>query len=237
MGKTYAARRYAQWDVFEPLLSAHGVVIPPSFAADCPIPRTALYTPRVTATPKSIEHDLALLQWGLQLIADAARADSQEMSSRSAVVRPDALDLLIIDEVDRCSQISLEVLRDLFDRYPFGLVLLGRTDRARQLLTHHPVASRVGVLHEYRALSRADARQCIAQQVQALGLSIEEPAVSALFQKTGGNFRKMYLVLAHLDSMARRAGPFEVTNGDIEEAVGLLLTEKHVQALHQHWQS
>lgn len=233
VGKTYAARRYAQWDVFEPLLSGHGVVVPPSFATDCPIPRTAFYTPRATATPKSIEHDLALLQWGLQLIADAARVGRQETEPQSARVRPDALDLLVIDEVDRCSHISLEVLRDLFDWYPVGLVLIGRTDRARQLLNHHPVASRVGVLHAFRALGHLDARQFLTQQVHTLGFSLEEQGLEAFVQKTGGNFRKMYLVLAHLDYMAQRCGPFVVTREAIEEAVARLLNEQHVQALQQ----
>ncbi|MBV9232089.1 MAG: AAA family ATPase [Chloroflexi bacterium] len=121
VGKTKAAHRYAQWDLFGPLLSAQGMVVPPSFASDCPLPRTALYTPRPTATPKSIEQDLVLLQWGMQMIADAARSRSEEMQPRSAALCPGAVDLLVVDEVERCSHISLEVLRDLFDRYPVGL--------------------------------------------------------------------------------------------------------------------
>jgi DNA polymerase III delta subunit len=133
--------------------------------------------------------------------------------------------------VDRCSHISLEVLRDLFDRYPVGSVLLSRTDRIRHLLNHHPVAERAGVLHEFCALGDSDARLFITQQVHSLGLSLEEQALEAFIQKTRGNFRKIYLVLAHLDYMAARHGPFTVTAGELEEAVARLLTEKSVQAL------
>jgi DNA polymerase III delta subunit len=143
------------------------------------------------------------------------------------------VDLLVVDEVDRCSHISLEVLRDLFDRYPVGLVLLSRTDRVKHLLNQHPVARRVGVLHEFCALGSSDARLFITQQVQALGLSLEEQALKAFIQKTGGNFRDIYLVLAHLDSMAARHGPFTVTVNELEEAVARLLTEKNVQALQR----
>jgi DNA transposition AAA+ family ATPase len=231
VGKTTAAHRYAQWDLFKPLLSAQGMVVPPSFAADCPIPRTAFYTVRPTATPKSIEQDLILLQWGMQMIADAARSRSEEIQPRSAAVRPDSVDLLVVDEVDRCSHISLEVLRDLFDRYPVGLVLLSRTDRIRHLLNHHPVAERAGVLHEFCALGDSDARLFITQQVHSLGLSLEEQALEAFIQKTRGNFRKIYLLLAHLDYMVARHGPFTVTVNELEEAVARLLTEKSVQAL------
>lgn len=233
VGKTKAAQRYAQWDLFGPLLSAQGMVVPPSFAEDSPIPRTAFYTPRATATPKGIEQDLVLLQWGMQMIADAARSRSQETQPRSAALRPGAVDLLVVDEVDRCSHISLEVLRDLFDRYPVGLVLLSRTDRVRQLLNQHPVAARVGVLHEFCALGSSDAGLFITQQVHSLGLSLEEQALEAFIQKTGGNLRKISLVLAHLDAMAARHGAFTVTVNELEEAVARLLNEKNVQALQR----
>jgi DNA transposition AAA+ family ATPase len=233
VGKTSAARHYAQWEYFEPLLSANGMVVSPTFSSDVPMPRTAFYTPRVTATPKNIEQDLAMLQWGLQMIAKAALGVEQEMVPESGLVRVTSVDLLIVDEVERCSHISLEVLRDLFDRYPIGLVLLSRTDRAKQLLKQHPVASRVGVMHEFCTASKEDASVFLREQVRSSGLSIEEAALKTCVKKTEGNFRKMYLVLTHLDSMARRDGPFTVTDDEIEEVEARLLTERNVVALQE----
>jgi DNA transposition AAA+ family ATPase len=233
VGKTSAARHYAQWESFEPLLSANGVVVSPEFSSDVPMPRTALYTPRVTATPKSIEQDLAMLLWGLQMIADAAGSVVQERVPRSGPVRVEGVDLLVVDEVDRCTQISLEVLRDLFDRYPIGVVLLGRTAYARRLLNQHPVASRVGILHEFCAASKVEASAFLQEQVRALGLAIEESALESCVQKTQGNFRKIYLVLTYLDVMARRHGAFTVTTNEIDEAMARLLSAKNVQALIQ----
>lgn len=140
------------------------------------MPRTAFYTPRVTATPKNIEQDLAMLLWGLQMIADAAGSVVQETGAtgpKSGPVRVggrvDGVDLLVVDEVERCSHISLEVLRELFDRYPIGLVFLGRTAYARQLLNQHPVASRVGVLHEFCAASKAEASAFLHEQMRSSG--------------------------------------------------------------------
>lgn len=237
VGKTWAARHYAQWEYFEPLLSANGVVVSPTFSSDVPMPRTAFYTPRVIATPKNIEQDLAMLLWGLQMIADAAGdvagSVMQEAVPKSGPVRVTSVDLLVVDEVDRCSHISLEVLRDLFDRYPIGLVLLGRTDYARKLLNQHPVASRVGVLHKFCVPSKVDASAFMQEQVRLLGLSIEESALDVCMQKTEGNFRKIYLVLTHLDAMARRHGAFTVTVSEIDEAMARLLTAKNVEALLQ----
>jgi DNA transposition AAA+ family ATPase len=53
VGKTRAARQYAQWDLLQPLLSPHSV----SFSPESPIPRTAFYSvPRNnTAVRKKIE--------------------------------------------------------------------------------------------------------------------------------------------------------------------------------------
>jgi hypothetical protein len=52
-------------------------------------------------------------------------------------------------------------------------------------------------------------------------------------QKTQGNFRKIYLVLTHLDVMARRHGAFTVTTNEMDEAMARLLSAKNVQALIQ----
>ncbi len=73
----------------------------------------------------------------------------------------------------------------------------------------------------------------IREQVRALGLSIEESALDVYLEKTRGNLSKIYLVLTHLDSLARRDGPFTVTDDDIEEVEARLLTEKNVLALQE----
>jgi len=202
VGKTWAARQYAQWDVFEPLLSAHGV----AFSAESPVPRTAFYTPRATATPKSIEQDLGLLLWGLQMIAEHASTVAQETLATPVFIRPDVVDVLIVDEVDGLSQASLEVLRDVFDRSRLGLVLLGRSGSAARLLKMPALASRVGVLHAFGALGKQDTRKLLEQQVQRLRLPVEEEAVDVFVQKTQGNFQVMYLVLCHLDYLLDRHG-------------------------------
>ncbi|GHO68453.1 hypothetical protein KSC_073450 [Ktedonobacter sp. SOSP1-52] len=49
-------------------------------------------------------------------------------------IRPEVVDLLIVDEVDGLLWESLEVLRDLSDRSRLGLVLLGRPRSAERLV-------------------------------------------------------------------------------------------------------
>ena len=227
VGKTWAAREYAQWDIFGPLLSARGVAFP----AECPIPRTALYAPRATATPKGVEQDVALLLWGLQMIADHGSAVAQEMAATPVVIRPDVVDVLIVDEVDGLSHASLEVLRDVFDRSRLGMVLLGRSGSAERLQKMAALASRVGVLHGFGALGKQDTRKLLEQQVQRLGLPVHDEAVDAFVQKTQGNFQMMYLVVCHLDYLLLRHGVFMVTKEVVEEAIDRLLTQRNVQRL------
>ena len=227
VGKTWAARQYAQWDVFEPVLSAHGV----SFSPESPMPRTAFYTPRATATPKSIEQDLALLLWGLQMIGDHASTLVQEALPTPVALRRDVVGVLIVDEVDGLSPACLEVLRDVFDRSGLGLVLLGRAGSAERLLKMSALASRVGVLHEFGTLGKADTRKLLEQQLQRLGLPVADEAVDAFVERTRGNLQVMHLALCHLDYLASRHGVFTVTRDEVEEAMDRLLNQRNVQRL------
>jgi DNA transposition AAA+ family ATPase len=229
VGKTRAAREYAQWEVFELLLSVHGV----TFSAEGPMPRTAFYTPKPTATPKSIEQDLALLLWGLQMLADHASTVAQEARASSIAIRPDVVDLLIVDEVDGLSWESLEVLRDLTDRSCVGLVLLGRPASAERLVKLSALSSRGGVLHAFATLGKQDTRALLEQQVQRLGLPIEDEAAEMFVQETRGNFQVMYLVCCHLDYLLSRYGVFTVTKDVVGEAMDRLFTQRNVRRLRE----
>lgn len=230
VGKTWAARQYAQWDVFGPLLSAHGVSFPP----ECPIPQTAFYTPKSTVTPKSLEQDLALLLWSLQLLADHALPGGQEALPLSGRLRPAVVNMLIVDEVDRLSHPCLAVLQDVFERERLCLVLLGRSGSAARLLRVDALASQTGVLHPFRTLEKVEIHTFLEQQVQRLGLSVKAEAVEVFTKKTRGNLRTMRLVLQHLDYMVERQGAFLVTGDVIEEAVGRLMNEKNVLLLRDN---
>lgn len=225
VGKTWAARRYAQWDLLEPLLSPHSV----SFSPESPIPRTAFYTPKSTVTPKKVEQDLAFLRWGLQMIADHGRAQAPQTLSMPVLVRPDVVNLLIVDEVDGLSSGCLSVLRDVFDQDRVSLVLLGRSGCAERLLNEDALASRVGVLHTFGTLERPDTRKLLEQQLQGMKLVIEDEAVEVFIEKTRGNFQAMRLVLDHIHLMVDRHGAFPVTGDVIEEAVDRLFTKRNVQ--------
>src|SRR6266700_770007 len=79
VGKTVAARLYAEWDAIERLLTRTGVRMPVQ-VAERPYPRVAFYTPGRTVKPKQIENDVTLLVWSLQNLEKIALHQQLEVS-------------------------------------------------------------------------------------------------------------------------------------------------------------
>jgi hypothetical protein len=229
VGKTWAARHYANWDLIEPLLSVHGGEAMSSFSPTSPIPRTAFYRVPVMATTKKIERDLARLHQDLQLIADQTRMQQHLVPLLQTNVSSRGCDLTVVDEVDRLSDASLQVLCDLFDQRRMGLVLLVRTLGGKWRLDQHPLVSRIGMLHEFCALDQSDTCLFLEQQLQDMGLTLGEKAVEVFMQRTRGNFQMMSHVLMHLNMMVHRRGVFTVTGDVIEEVAARLPFRRNAQ--------
>ncbi len=193
------------------------MVSPPDDSPDRPMFRMALYTPRATDTPKKVERDLAALFWHLQRLIDAGPIPKGEPPPVPASVSSLGVDLLIVDEVRRLSPVGLEVLQDLFDRNSLGLVFLAHPGWEKTSASQHLFASRLGMLHAFRALDLHDGHRFFEAQVQRLGLRVEEDAEEVFLQKTRGNVAAMRLILQHLLFLAQRREAFLVTGAVIEE--------------------
>ncbi|WP_255553276.1 AAA family ATPase [Ktedonobacter sp. SOSP1-52] len=184
VGKTQAARRYSQWDVIEPRLARH-VLSPDDLNEAEVVPRTAFYTPEVTATPKRTEQDVALLRWEIQQMADMAVArdmgkDGEDVPT-SGYIRPGQVDLLMVDEANRLCPVSLEMLRDVFDRGQMGLVLVGRPGLERMVRSIAPLASRVGMRLEFAGLNAQELDVLLQRYIQGAGVEIDEEAGECYF--------------------------------------------------------
>ena len=235
VGKTKAARQYTQWDLVEPFFLTHGRGIEPYFSPDCPPPRTAYYWPRSTVTPKGFERELSLLLWSVQMLVDSARGLNREERSLSSRIRPNGIDLLVVDEVDRLPSGCLEVLRDFRARFRFGLMLVVRPAGLSRLWHVGPLASQGGVVHLFQSLSQGATRQILVRQVQQWGVKVDEKGLEVFVDRTQGHFATMANVLEQLSYLIDHRGVVTLTGEIVDLAVSMIMTKQTIQKVQGYF--
>ena len=117
---------------------------------------------------------------------------------------PDYVKLIIVDEADRLNMITIEHLRDLYDRHGFGLVLIGMPGIEKRLARYAQLYSRIGFAHEFRTLSDEEMLFILEHHWEQLGLKLSSSdftdmeAVSAIVRITRGNFRLLHRLFTQI---------------------------------------
>jgi DNA transposition AAA+ family ATPase len=218
VGKTLSARHYAHWHLVEehdPFDYHH--LIPQELAA-C---RTLLYTPGVTNTPRSVRTDIAEGQMTLRgLVGRAGRMPEDTLE----VEYHESCELILVDEADRLKMPSLEMLRDLYDRQEFGLVLIGMPGLEKRLTRYPQLYSRVGFAHAFRPLSQEEMYFILQHHWAQLGRELEptqftdQEAVAAIIRITAGNFRLLNRLVAQIRRITQLNGLRTITREVVEAA-------------------
>lgn len=184
--------------------------------------RTVLYTSPVTNSPRRIAADIEDLVAGLEYAALLAAGQEARWSAR--LQESTRTELVIIDEADRLGTLSLEQVRDLYDRWGFAVVLIGMPGIEKRLARYAQLYSRVGFVHPFRPLGPEEVTFLLTRHWQRLGLALsvedftDTEALAAVIRITGGNFRLLHRLLTQVERILRINELRTVTSEVVEAA-------------------
>jgi len=229
VGKTLSARRHAHWDLAEPLLHTWGPRAPSDAQVYAALARsrTVFYTPTVGGTLRELRKDLHLMTSRVDsCIEQHHRLNSDGQRS---VARDSMIELIIIDEAERLSTSALEHLRDMFDRTPIGLMLIGMPGIEKRLARYPQLYSRVGFAHHYRPLQDDELTFVLTRHWRQLGLSLDSTdftdtqAMAAISRITRGNFRLLHRLFVQMERILRMNELHVITEDVVEAARSTLV--------------
>jgi DNA transposition AAA+ family ATPase len=116
----------------------------------------------------------------------------------------DPTTLIVVDEADRLAMNSLEQLRSIFDHSGLGMVLIGMPGIEKRIARYPQLFSRIGFVHEFRALPDADIQALFDQRWTPVGIHLpaSPPApevIAAVIRLTRGNFRLLVRLLTQME--------------------------------------
>jgi DNA transposition AAA+ family ATPase len=199
VGKTLSARRYAHWDMTEPLLEnwRHGDPAEAEIHAALARSRTIFHTPTVVGTLRDLRETLEQRIIRVELCIDN-HLHRDETGCRVIKIGDGLVEMLIFDEAERLSVTALEFIRDLFDRKGVGVILIGMPGMEKRLSRYPQLYSRVGFAHHYRALAGDELTFVLTRHWRSLGINLDDAdftdaqAITSIARITGGNFRLLH---------------------------------------------
>lgn len=230
VGKTLSARHFAHWDLIEKLSAEITRFVREDEPVSPPPPpevleyRTAVYTPDVDNNPSRIYGGVNQVRTNLGRVIEKAMWAQKGVEDYYFDNTVDKFaELLIVDEADRLKMSGLETVRDIYDRKHLGLVLIGMPGIEKRLARYPQFYSRVGFVHEYKALSVAEMRFILEHKWEQLGLTLkpddftDSEAMATITRITGGNFRLIQRLFAQIERIMQ-INELKVVTKEVVEA-------------------
>ncbi len=205
VGKTFAANYYAKWRSIEQAYSIEKLDDETKVEVkEC---KAVFHTAEVTNTPKRISQDIyqKIFQFGNTVAKAEGKTELNELLLGVDKTCP----LVIVDEADNLTHQSLEQLRGMYDKYRFGLILVGMPGIEKRLSRYPQLYSRVGFAHQFRPLSEDEMMFIFEKQWNALGLELNKnqfsdvEAVKTIARITNGNFRLIHRMFAQIQRLQK----------------------------------
>lgn len=228
VGKTLSARRFAYWDLVEPLIEPWDVRSPADASVHAALSRsrTVFHSPTVTGTLRDLRDTLALsiVRVGLCIEEHVGRDTVPRTPNTNRHV-----EMLIIDETERLPTPAIELIRDIFDRTGMGVILIGMPGMEKRLSRYPQLYSRVGFAHHYRPLQGDELAFVLARHWRRLGLALDDTdftdtqAIASIARVTGGNFRLLQRLFVQIGRILKINGLSTITNDVVEAARSTLV--------------
>lgn len=192
VGKSFAAEHYLNWDD-QIVVSSFVEHLPSTIIEKVKNCRGVLMIAPVVNSPKIVQDRIKRGIEGFGVARDRMRGETNIVTL--IYDAPKLCPLVVVDEADRLDIRSLEQLRDMYDEYKFGLVLIGMPGIERRLSRYPQLYSRIGFRHEFKHLSQDEMKYILAKLWKKVGLACSEDnfndveAVNTFIRITNGNFR------------------------------------------------
>jgi DNA transposition AAA+ family ATPase len=229
VGKTLSARRYAHWDLAEPLIEGWGVreAVDAGVQAALSRSRTVFHTASVLGTLRDLRDDMAnTLVIVSRCIEEQLRSEDIEVRRRD-VHR--LVEMVIVDETERLSTTAIELIRDIFDRTGMGVILIGMPGMEKRLSRYPQLYSCVGFAHHYRPLQGDELSFVLTRHWRRLGLALDAAdftdaqAIASIARITGGNFRLLNRLFVQIGRILKINGLSVITDDVVEAARSTLV--------------
>jgi len=221
VGKTAAAKRYAQWHTVEiNLQGRQRRLLNPEALAKA---NKLFFLPTITISAPKLKSELTILKNRFDDSVERAIEWTSPADWAAAWRKPHA-ELIIVDEAHRLKYEALEQLRDLQERWNVGIVLIGDPGMDRRLERQPHFSHRVAFVHQYRQLNLDEARLFIDRKLEELGLSKPESDLySVIYWYTQGNFRMLNNLFLQMARLLKINAMTEITRDLIDTAREILL--------------
>ncbi len=224
VGKTLSARRYAHWDIAEPLLTnwRYDDLADAEVHAALARSRTVFHTPAVLGTLRDLRKTLETNILRVELCIDS-HLHRNETECRVIQIGDGLVEMLIFDEAERLSVTALEFIRDIFDRTGVGVILIGMPGMEKRLSRYPQFYSRLGFAHHYRTLAGDELTFVLTRHWRSLGLNLDDAdftdaqAVASITRITGGNFRLLHRLFVQIERIMK-INELTVITDDVVEA-------------------
>jgi DNA transposition AAA+ family ATPase len=133
-------------------------------------------------------------------------------------------ELILVDEADRLKLLPLEQVRDIYDRGGMGIVLIGMPGLQKRLSRYPQLYSRVGFVHEFRALSSVELEFVLQHKWHELGLTISPndfegvEVMASIARITNGNFRLVQRLFSQIQRIMEINALTQITEEAVQAA-------------------